>query len=1642
MTIKCLKCGRSPPSQKEIELSDGHWLCQECISLQYSLHLLDFIKTRISVTRTEDEDRSKFVLRELVQNADDAFASMLVLRFEEDALYVANDGRAFSTVGPKGEPGDWDRAAQVLRRFKADEKESAGHFGSGFQTVYAITNSPEVHSNGISRALKPARMSWENLPEHRYSPYMGGVEGRKGVLFRLPWRDDKAAEATDVGDDRPFADSNFWPRWDARAIRGFYDDLKDYLHAVLLCCQRLRSIRIIWAVSDKVEAYEASRDFQLDEPLKGPTVVNVSEGLASEAMSWYEWDKGVTECPTCPSSFNADFSSYENVRSFLAASDRVADENGHLLFMIKEEKGAVRVVNKILSTTKEIKKNNVHMLLPLFPAGRSFLYSVIPLPSRGNNQFAFSAHLIPTEDRKDVDLQGNSEMNKAWYRACLLTTARLYRSIFPPFLARVENLKLPVLEKQRLVLQALPTDEIGEWMRPRRRDIDWAHEQTESLWGWIFSKPILVTSDNRWNSPQDAYLASTESERNVLETLGLVPYPAEFVSLCSKIEWLKNRAEKHKFLPQVLVQIWKQIVESNKANAFRYRGSVLLAPGRRLVLDSETLQAIARYALGNEETASMQLIPDAEGVLHDIRSFPKLPKGFQALESLLPRSSRIHSDFAKVIPQLETRQARRDEVRVADLPELISDAVGQQATRFHVVSRQDHRLTSEMVVRIVQDDTFAQTKARDKNFLPYRIGDAIGIGPPPETVVDAVHAGENYHRDWIFATQRVPVPGMSKELEARIRFLDLEGVAAKDVKVVEEKLNLVALAELKDQPTNFVRHFVSARHGSLFEDDSLASFLGVHTTSLLEKQKKILLLALKAYFDGKKTERFLTPGEMGQIPCLYDGKGNWQKAELFALGEAPLLSLLGYKRLHQDFDSWPHETLEGLGVTVDVATTSAVAKKIIDWAEHPARNRAQLLDLLVTVLSTFDITRLRELDRLLSNQSWIPVRGMKVARASEVVFPTDDIVSILGKNHQTYIHFDEKHLESLRQLDQKQMKDKLTALGIRFDLTVREMIDSVTSLSRNRMRPPEKLLEDLSRGLGKLDFTARTQLRGLASACKFYWNERWYDGNKIRVLERRVDFPVSFETIGILVLSKEEAGPFKLYLEFIDAHGQLVVEDFLRGLQYVVQQAERTPARMLEFAKVHDALWIGLDSLAKDISPEMRVEFEHDRILYVSGTFYAPTDALIDDRGIFDKVVSFGKTCILPMNVCHTALNKLGATKITELTANKAQAFLRESATDGSITNELSEAYIKLILMGIERRWWRRDIPLLWPASSRHELRFGRPNICYVANSAVVNTFDAVPTLVTSTSDGPRLELESLAREWGAHNLSSEVSFPNLDMTGQNHAQDIETLLLEVYPTLSRIFKIDWNNLSWIRSLEVILTKDHPQAYSVGQYRGRFPIPAVVPLGSNRVGLLIRQDEATFGQSGADRIAEWSVGEGFPVSKQMEFARVLFELYSKAREETAGALESRPGYLDTLKMLAGWYVGCQICGWRTPRDEHSGESEETLKSIVSLRGGLRPGTFERYDVGNCLYLCPRHSTLVERRLVRLSLLDGTRSQIADKLRAARPQIIDSGGIPVRVYEWNTRQQEEEGWKTRKLTLLQSHIDALIERLPDFLERNK
>lgn len=77
---------------------------------------------------------------ELLQNAEDAKATEVEFRLYRDRLELEHNGRAFNEADVQG-------ICALIRGTKKEDLTKIGKFGIGFKSVYAHTQSPEIHSN-------------------------------------------------------------------------------------------------------------------------------------------------------------------------------------------------------------------------------------------------------------------------------------------------------------------------------------------------------------------------------------------------------------------------------------------------------------------------------------------------------------------------------------------------------------------------------------------------------------------------------------------------------------------------------------------------------------------------------------------------------------------------------------------------------------------------------------------------------------------------------------------------------------------------------------------------------------------------------------------------------------------------------------------------------------------------------------------------------------------------------------------------------------------------------------------------------------------------------------------------------------------------------------------------------------------------------------------------------------------------------------------------------------------------------------------------------------------------------------------------------------------------------------------------------
>ncbi|KAK2905344.1 hypothetical protein Q8A67_007143 [Cirrhinus molitorella] len=131
------------------------------------------------------------ILKELIQNADDAGASTVVFIYDErhyethslwstelgkyqgPALYAFNDA-AFTEE-------DWEGIQRVGRSIKQDDPTKVGRFGIGFNSVYHITDLPCVFSSEHLAIFDPQKKMFGD-DEEGYRWSLNDEEDRESLL--------------------------------------------------------------------------------------------------------------------------------------------------------------------------------------------------------------------------------------------------------------------------------------------------------------------------------------------------------------------------------------------------------------------------------------------------------------------------------------------------------------------------------------------------------------------------------------------------------------------------------------------------------------------------------------------------------------------------------------------------------------------------------------------------------------------------------------------------------------------------------------------------------------------------------------------------------------------------------------------------------------------------------------------------------------------------------------------------------------------------------------------------------------------------------------------------------------------------------------------------------------------------------------------------------------------------------------------------------------------------------------------------------------------------------------------------------------------------------------------------------------------
>jgi hypothetical protein len=1632
---------RIPPGKK--------WVCIKCQAATYTVPVMKEIKTKMTHLHQAPGDANRFPIRELVQNADDAYADTVVIRAEKDALYFANNGHAFRSR--EGDfPGDWVRLLCVLGGGKEGEVESTGRHGSGFQTVYHFTNHPEIFSAGESIKLDPTNPN-ENgriIPlesrneKGRRSPY-----GLAGALFRFPWRTEEEANRVYFG-ERPFARE--FAVWNEDSILSFTEDLRDYLHDLILCCQRVRVARIIWG--SPPAGFEVRRtDFKLADPVLEECFyrASVEEGMV-EVPS--DWEEGFAEGE---SRWRSAASGPKRTKYLIGASF-VADEDGRRLYYGVAEGGKEHVTSEASRVMdnhkgpfgKNLKfKGNIHVIIPLFNdddtqserASGYYKYSVLPIPYRTRNMFACTAHLFVDEARASLIL---SDQNKVWFLQAMKSLGRLYLKTFEEYLRTVQSLPNEAVSravKQRIVLDAIPGTPLPTWISPKEiqeSEFSELFKLDKMIMKRLVNLRILLSGDS-WVEPVSGMWIEDDQTASLVRRLGIPVFGQDFVRH-ERFERIRSNLEDNRFREEDFLTAWNEFSKSNPG---------ILKLGQELAdatqLDQDLVERLINHCLGSNipEIRALPIVPDRNGILRPIDDYPFVPEGYEGLNNLLRDERRINDAYVKKVRSYDSRTATANDVLTT-----LSAEIEGQSHRFEKVGDSDLRLLSEVVSKAVRDTKFAISAVSDCRFIPYQYQGYVRVGEPNKVnrvlFKETEHAGERYRRDFIFGEQRLEIPYLTEEIRRGIRILTLPGLDEKAVAEVETHLYLVALQETKKSPTNFVRAFISPKseRGSLFDDRVLSDFLAKESdikridSRMLQKQKIALLKIAQSYFKSPFKGTELDRETMSKVPMLYDSEGNWKTPSDFAYDLDDTMRMFGKSALHPDFkdeDEWPKRVLvDRLGVC-ETMTVGEVASAIVKLKDDPSGENRKKLSVICGYLLTSTIplandngVRLSDLPEL-KNVKWIPTLDGGLAEAESCLLPTERNKRALGPDFELFVELPKDVLD---RIDTEQILERAISIGIRRIAPRELLLETVQKYYRTNRVPPEALFDELSKEEVTPGYPDATYERPFGKPV-YYSAGKWWKQQDIRMMNEQ-DVPNQLKDRYLIIqegISNESARHVRYLRYFLGVETAFTDEEILE----LMKQGGM---------KIDMSLWTLL-AKSKHISDDLMSSYGGQRI------FPRPDnreqllkpDHIILKGGLFTDSGDWGDFYVLEkVNLDRslvTILKELGAREGDSLDASSLSKILYGMSWTGRIRDDgryvrmmkLIQRIANLCREGKEVRLDQRCIPIRL-ADGLMECR--TLDECYKSDHFRARMFMGhLPIPEATVGDEYDRTLEAFFVENCGKSFKEELSpKPTFEPSEPEKDKDQEIRFHEIGRALSRYiarlgtvvgsdFADVEKSIRWLAECSVNRYDNVSVKYEVGGFeqktsgyhidvtKDRLVTIDLARFAEERIrGELPLEILNTCQAKRPSKELADRKDQVLGILTQLLFSDDLrtwsyivpdyrYEGNSPIIAPLVEILETTEGYPETRSELRKWYGACQICLARTPAGEKSDDTCETVTSIVSLRGGRYPMKIDSYSPGQCLFLCPTHQTLYQRGLVKVPylepLLKHDRKKAEELLRAAR-----------------------------------------------------
>jgi len=270
------------------------WKCDSChFTHQYSVAAIQSTsffedrKTQLTDSRNDVEPEGIPFIKEIIQNADDRKATEVCVVFSEKSIYISNNGTTFNYHAEYEEidegllkpvKGDLCNICSVKGGNKADEDDTVGRHGTGFELVYCIGNQFEMHwwerkyeenwsfRSNPEKLENPADVidTWDksgdsDLIELESPFYPNNNEEMRGVLFKVDWRKKKGNKKFSKNLESIFSQDVF-TQWDKDSRAKFFDDCVNYGPLMIQFCKSVLELKLFWLDEKESKTVEIIRE--------------------------------------------------------------------------------------------------------------------------------------------------------------------------------------------------------------------------------------------------------------------------------------------------------------------------------------------------------------------------------------------------------------------------------------------------------------------------------------------------------------------------------------------------------------------------------------------------------------------------------------------------------------------------------------------------------------------------------------------------------------------------------------------------------------------------------------------------------------------------------------------------------------------------------------------------------------------------------------------------------------------------------------------------------------------------------------------------------------------------------------------------------------------------------------------------------------------------------------------------------------------------------------------------------------------------------------------------------------------------------------------------------------------------------------